>query len=85
MEKINPRFPIVSARLINQDHGDDPCFPRLHQGQAFEPLVHRPKPAREQRYGMTLFQEIEFPRKEIVKIHELRIAVDDLVCSLLER
>src|SRR6202522_2491373 len=85
VKEINPSFPIASTGFINQDHRDDPCFPRLHQGQALETLIHRPKPAREQGYGVAFFQEVEFPCKEVVEIHELRIAVDDLVGPLFER
>src|SRR5258708_38260056 len=85
MQKINPRFPVVAAGLVDQHHRDNSCLSGLHQSQTLEPFVHRPETTREQRQGVAFLQEIELPGKEIVKLHELRISIDYLVGSLFER
>src|SRR5215510_6118067 len=84
-QKTRPTLPIGSLFSVDQNHRDNPRFPCLHQSEAFKSLVHCAETARKQSDGMGLFDEINFSREKIVKIHQLRIALDNLVGLLFKR
>ena len=85
MQELRPGFPICAARFIYQHDRNDPGFAGLHESEALKSLVHRTKPARKERNRVGFFEKIEFASKEIVEEDQLRISIDDLVGSLLER
>src|ERR1700730_7261348 len=84
-QELGPAFPVGTSDLIDENHWDNPRFACLHQREAFETFIHRSKSARKQGDGVGFFDEVHFPSEKIVKIYQLRVAVDRLVGSLLER
>src|SRR6516165_11655669 len=84
-QESGPTLPVGSLFFVDQNHRDNPGFPRLHQSEAFKALVHRAETARKQSDSMRLLDEINFTREKIIKIHQLRIAFDNLISLLFKR
>ena len=80
-----PGFPIRAAGFVDQHEGHKLAFPGLHEGQRLVALIHRAKPAGEQRNSVAVPDEDEFAREEIAERHQLLVVGDDGIGALLPR
>ena len=79
-----PGLPVVAVRAVDHYDGDDGHFSGLHEGEDFEALVMRSKSAWEEGEGAGLLGEVQLAGEKIIKVDELRVAVNGGIGGLLE-
>jgi len=79
-----PGFPVVAIRAVHHHDGNDGHFSGLHEGEDFKTLVVRSKSAWEQGEGTGLLGEVQLAGEKIIKVDELRVAVNGGIGGLLE-
>src|SRR2546423_68118 len=83
-QKFQPRLPISAARPVEQNNRNNARFAGLHQSEDFEGFIHRTESAREKRESVRLFDEVEFARKKVIEVDQLRVAFDYFIGLLFE-
>ena len=77
-----PGLPVSAARPVDEHQRHQLALARLHQRQRFVTLVHRAKPAGEQRDGVGVPDEDQLAGKEILEGDQLLVLANDRVGRL---
>ena len=80
-----PGLPIVAIRTVHHHDGNDGHFSGLHECEDFKTLVVRSKSARKEGEGTSLFGEVQLAGEKIIKVDELRVAMNGGIGGLFER
>src|SRR5690606_10328896 len=77
-------FPIVAARVVQQDYGHQRTLAGLHQGHHLQRFVEGAEAARAEHQRIGLLDEEKLAQEEEVERQQVRAAVDYVVGALLE-